>query len=111
MKKHALILLIILLVLSSKILFAQEDTCELNLVNCIPDPVEETKIYESPDFIFYNDFNTWIPYCNSEPLKNPPITYIEVTFHVFLDDLGGNSNYKDIKSFDSIRSPGPAGAK
>jgi len=35
---------------------------------------------------FYNDLRTWIPYRNSEPLKNPPITYVEITFHVFLDD-------------------------
>lgn len=42
---------------------------------------------------FYNDFKNWIPYCNSEPLKNPPITYVEVSFHVFLDSNGQNSNY------------------
>jgi len=42
---------------------------------------------------FYNDFRNWIPYCNSEPLKNPPITYIEISFHVFLDNNGQNNNY------------------
>lgn len=47
----------------------------------------------STTYDFYNDFKNWIPYCNSEPLKNPPITYIEVSFHVFLDDNGQNSNY------------------
>ncbi|MCL2311691.1 MAG: hypothetical protein FWC41_04275, partial [Firmicutes bacterium] len=44
-------------------------------------------------FDFYNNLRTWIPYCNSDPLKNPPITYIEVSFHVFLDNNGGNNNY------------------
>ena len=42
---------------------------------------------------FYNDLRTWIPYCDSEPLKNPPIMYIEISFHVFLDNNGGNSYY------------------
>ncbi|MCL2074494.1 MAG: hypothetical protein FWH18_11275, partial [Marinilabiliaceae bacterium] len=41
----------------------------------------------------YKNLRTWIPYCDSEPLKNPPITYIEISFHVFLDDNGGNSYY------------------
>ena len=41
----------------------------------------------------YNNLRTWIPYCDSDPLKNPPITYIEISFHVFLDDNGGNSYY------------------
>ncbi|MDR3058573.1 MAG: hypothetical protein LBU84_10610, partial [Prevotella sp.] len=42
----------------------------------------------------YNNLNTWIPSLSpSEPLKNPPIMYVEISFHVFLDDNGGNSNY------------------
>lgn len=40
-----------------------------------------------------NDLRTWMPYCNSDPLKNPPITYIKVTFHVFLDDNGRGNRY------------------
>jgi len=36
-----------------------------------------------------------MPYCNSEPLKNPPITYVEITFHVFLDSNGSNNTYLD----------------
>jgi len=47
------------------------------------------------DYNFYNNLNNWIPYCNSEPLKNPPITYIEVSFHIFLDDDGSNNQYTD----------------
>ncbi|MBN2821078.1 MAG: hypothetical protein JXP36_19050 [Bacteroidales bacterium] len=47
----------------------------------------------SEDYNFFNDFNNWIPYNNDDPLKNPPIKTIEITFHVFLDDDGGNSNY------------------
>ncbi|MCL1851296.1 MAG: T9SS type A sorting domain-containing protein [Bacteroidetes bacterium] len=42
---------------------------------------------------FYNNLRTWIPYCNSEPLKNPPITYIEIAFHVFLDNNGEHNVY------------------
>ena len=71
------------------------DSLQLNYIDCIPFAQEETKVYSSPDFSYYNNFNTWIPYCNSEPLKNPPITTIELTFHVFLDDNGGNSKYLD----------------
>lgn len=39
------------------------------------------------------DLRAWIPYCNEEPLKNPPITCINVSFHVFLDDNGGGNRY------------------
>jgi hypothetical protein len=40
----------------------------------------------------YNDLNTWIPRGTaSDPLKNPPIMNIEISFHIFLDDSGGNS--------------------
>ena len=42
-----------------------------------------------------NDLQTWIPYCDGRPLRNPPITYINVTFHVFLDNDGGGSRYTD----------------
>ena len=42
-----------------------------------------------------NDMNTWIPYCDGNPLKNPPETFINVTFHVFLDDGGNGSRYAD----------------
>ena len=42
---------------------------------------------------FYNNLRTWIPYCDSEPLRNPPITTIEISFHVFLDNNGQNSYY------------------
>jgi len=42
----------------------------------------------------YSDLRTWIPDLSpSEPLKNPPLTYIEVTFHVFFDNEGGNNSY------------------
>ncbi len=42
----------------------------------------------------YNNLNTWIPYMDPAfPLKNPPITTVEITFHIFLDQNGGNSKY------------------
>jgi len=45
---------------------------------------------------FYNDFNNWIPrLTQGEPLKNPPITTIEITFHVFLDNNGSNNIFTD----------------
>ena len=42
-----------------------------------------------------NDLQTWIPRCNGDPLKTPPVTYINITFHVFLDDNGQGSRYAD----------------
>ncbi len=46
---------------------------------------------------FYNNLNNWIPYLTpSVPLKNPPITNIEISFHVFLDNNGGNNIYTDM---------------
>jgi hypothetical protein len=45
---------------------------------------------------FYNDLNTWIPRLSpSDPIRNPPIMYIEISFHIFLDDNGGNSKLTD----------------
>lgn len=50
----------------------------------------------SSDFSFYNNLRSWIPYCNQgEPLKNPPLTEIEVAFHVFFDDSGQNNVYSN----------------
>ncbi len=66
------------------------------LVNDVFSPFEfisGSQLKSGTTYDFYNDFKNWIPYCNSEPLKNPPITYIEVTFHVFLDNNGQNNNY------------------
>lgn len=40
-----------------------------------------------------NDLQTWIPRCNGDPLKTPPVTYINVSFHVFLDNDGKGSRY------------------
>jgi hypothetical protein len=45
---------------------------------------------------FYNNLNNWIPYgilAPNEPLKNPPLKIIEIAFHLFLDDQGGNCAY------------------
>jgi len=42
-----------------------------------------------------NDLRTWIPRCEGDPLQTPPITYINITFHVFLDDNGQGSRYAD----------------
>ena len=40
------------------------------------------------------DLRTWIPRENqSAPLQNSPIIYINVSFHVFLDDNGGGNRY------------------
>ncbi|GHT76002.1 hypothetical protein FACS189463_0210 [Bacteroidia bacterium] len=46
--------------------------------------------------VYYRNLNTWIPYANlapNDPLKNPPITTIELSFHVFLDDNGDHNAY------------------
>lgn len=40
---------------------------------------------------FYFDLNSYISYCDQNPLRNPPITFIKVAFHVMLDDSGGNN--------------------
>lgn len=37
---------------------------------------------------FYNDPKTWIPYQNNNPLMNPPVTEIQVAYHVFLNNTG-----------------------
>lgn len=43
---------------------------------------------------FYKNLNNWIPDGTpGEPLKNPPLMEIEISFHIFLDNNGGNSNY------------------
>jgi len=45
---------------------------------------------------FYSDLNNWIPRLTpGEPLKNPPIMTIEISFHVFLDNNGGNNIFTD----------------
>ena len=47
---------------------------------------------------YYNNLNNWVPYASlspNDPLKNPPITTIEISFHVFLDNNGGNNVYTD----------------
>lgn len=58
-----------------------------------PEPEQLKTLKAGSTYNFYNDFRNWIPYNNSEPLKNPPITYIEVTFHVFLNDAWQNNDY------------------
>ena len=68
---------------------------DLLIDDVIPSGISQGKVRYSSDYNFYNNLNTWIPYCNSEPLKNPPITYIEISFHVFLDGNGGNNQYTD----------------
>jgi len=45
---------------------------------------------------FYKDLNNWMPYgvlAPNDPLKNPPIMEIEISFHIFLDNNGGNCAY------------------
>jgi hypothetical protein len=44
---------------------------------------------------FYMDLHTYIPYYTNQVLTNPPETVIELSFHVFLDDTGGNNEYKN----------------
>ncbi|MDR0430177.1 MAG: M12 family metallo-peptidase, partial [Tannerellaceae bacterium] len=47
---------------------------------------------------FYSNLNNWIPYgvlAPNDPLKNPPTTIVEISFHIFLDDNGGNCAYLD----------------
>jgi len=54
---------------------------------------------------YYNNLNIWIPYCNltpNEPLKNSPIKTIEVSFHVFQDDNGGNNVFTDTVKLKTI---------
>ena len=93
MKKFIIISLLLLLHLSfvkAQYVPNEEDL----LVNDIyPSPEQLKALKSGTTDDFYNDFRNWIPYCNSEPLKNPPITYIEVSFHVFLDNNGQNNNY------------------
>lgn len=82
------------LVLATEISLAQSN--QENIINDVLFPSFENNIKSSnlrSGNIDYRDFRTWIPYCNSEPLKNPPITYIEVSFHVFLDNNGQNNSY------------------
>jgi hypothetical protein len=85
------------LIFHSILIYAQYiPTQEDLLINDIypsPDDTPQPSLKSSPIYSFYNDFRNWIPYMNSEPLKNPPITYIEVSFHVFLDNDWGNNVY------------------
>lgn len=97
MKKILIILSCFLLSFSSNNVYAQHTRSMENYpIEC--NVVGEFEPYttssrSSPASAFYNNLRTWIPYCNAEPLKNPPITYIEISFHVFLDDNGQNNYY------------------
>ena len=97
MKKLNLLLVGLLVLFTCKNTYAQyvptlEDLLVNDVLGDFETPIKNTHKSTSA-YDFYNNLRTWIPYRNSEPLKNPPITYIEVSFHVFLDDNGGNSNY------------------
>jgi len=97
MKNLKLTIVALLLLIMGKNLYAQympdTESDVLNDVIEVEDRTAESVTTRGGFADFYNDLRTWIPYCNSEPLKNPPITYIEVSFHVLLDDNGGNNQY------------------
>lgn len=64
----------------------------------VDDVIRSTEEEVSPRMLksatsnLYNNLRTWIPYL-TDPLKSPPITIVEVTFHVFLDNNGKNNQY------------------
>ncbi|MBO7145673.1 MAG: hypothetical protein J6W13_12750 [Salinivirgaceae bacterium] len=68
---------------------------------CVGDPASKSlktyKYQSTPNTGKYdlNDLRTWIPRCNGDPLQTPPIMYINISFHVFLDDNGQGSRYAD----------------
>jgi len=72
------------------------------LANDINPPYTETESLRSSRIgsaeKFYSNLNNWIPYgvlAPNDPLKNPPETVIEISFHIFLDNNGGNCAYLD----------------
>jgi len=95
--KTRLIYFTILLLICGKIDAQYIPTTEDILINDVLsteiEKIKTSSLKSGTASDFYNDLRTWIPYCNSEPLKNPPITYIELTFHVFLDNNGQNNSY------------------
>jgi len=94
MNNLKLFLVGLLLSLFSRNIYAQYiPTIEDLLINDV-DGEFEPHVKTGGIYDFYNNLRTWIPYCDAGyPLKNPPITYIELSFHVFLDDNGGNNDY------------------
>lgn len=120
MKKHLITLSCFLLLFSSNNAYAQHTrSMENSPIECgvmggfVPYTRSAANARSSSSaatsaFAFYNNLQTWIPRLNEYPLKNPPITYIEISFHVFLDDNGGNSFYtnytrRQTKAFKSIQ--------
>jgi hypothetical protein len=67
---------------------------DLLIDDIIPSTEEEVPplLTRGSSYNLYNNLRTWIPYL-TEPLKSPPITTIEITFHVFLDNNGQNNQY------------------
>lgn len=71
MKNLKLLLIGLLLLLGSNLYAQYEPTIEDLLVDdvIIDFKPDTTSIPRGGAFDFYNNLRTWIPYCNSEPLK------------------------------------------
>jgi hypothetical protein len=74
--------------------YAQDTAMWPNLIDCIYPPAEDyVKTSVSPNYDFYYDPDTGIPYCTSEPLKMPSYLVGCECVEVPVDPAGLRDNF------------------
>ena len=92
--KTKLFALLFYIILFPFVVQAQGYECVAELSNDSSSLLRSSRIGSAK--AFYDNLNNWIPYgilAPNEPLKNPPLMVIDIAFHIFLDDSGGNNAY------------------